>query len=76
MWDKRYNTTEYVYGTAPNDFLSGAVTGIPQGRTLCIAEGEGRNAVFLAEHGHQARILYEGGRGMTDSERSQEAAVN
>jgi SAM-dependent methyltransferase len=25
---------------------------MPRDRTLCVAEGEGRNAVFLAEHGH------------------------
>lgn len=52
MWDQRYDTSEYVYGTAPNDFLASVVGKIPRGRTLCIAEGEGRNAVFLAEHGH------------------------
>jgi SAM-dependent methyltransferase len=52
MWDERYDTSEYVYGTAPNDFLASVVARIPRGRTLCIAEGEGRNAVFLAEHGH------------------------
>ena len=52
MWDQRYNTAEYVYGTDPNDFLANVIAEIPKGRTLCIAEGEGRNAVFLAEHGH------------------------
>jgi len=53
MWDQRYDTPEYVYGTDPNEFLAGVVAEISAGRTLCIAEGEGRNAVFLAEHGHQ-----------------------
>lgn len=53
MWDKRYDTTEYVYGTDPNAFLNEVVNQIPKGRTLCIAEGEGRNAVFLAEHGYE-----------------------
>lgn len=53
MWDKRYDTAEYVYGTDPNEFLNNVVEEMPIGRTLCIAEGEGRNAVFLAEHGHQ-----------------------
>lgn len=52
MWDERYNTTEYVYGTDPNAFLANVITQMPTGRTLCIAEGEGRNAVFLAGHGH------------------------
>ncbi|MGD2160741.1 MAG: class I SAM-dependent methyltransferase [Gammaproteobacteria bacterium] len=52
MWDERYNTTDYVYGTDPNTFLANIVAEMPRGRTLCVAEGEGRNAVFLAEHGH------------------------
>ena len=52
MWDKRYDTKDYVYGKDPNDFLAGVVDRIPKGKTLCIAEGEGRNAVFLAGHGH------------------------
>jgi hypothetical protein len=52
MWDERFNTTEYVYGTDPNAFLANVITQMPTGRTLCIAEGEGRNAVFLAGHGH------------------------
>ncbi len=53
MWDQRYDTDEYVYGTEPNDFLASVAGDIPVGRTLCIAEGEGRNAVYLAQHGHQ-----------------------
>ena len=52
MWDQRYDTADYVYGIDPNDFLADVIEHMPKGRTLCIAEGEGRNAVFLAEHGH------------------------
>lgn len=52
MWDQRYATEEYVYGTHPNEFLADAVAGLkPPCRVLCLAEGEGRNAVFLAERG-------------------------
>ena len=50
-WDDRYQGDEFVYGTAPNDFLRSQVERIPEGRVLCLAEGEGRNAVFLAEQG-------------------------
>jgi SAM-dependent methyltransferase len=53
MWDQRYNTADYVYGTRPNEFLADVAGGIPRGRVLCIAEGEGRNAVYLAELGHE-----------------------
>lgn len=51
-WDDRYDTEDYRYGTAPNDFLVEAVAGLPRGRALTLAEGEGRNAVFLAEQGY------------------------
>lgn len=52
MWDERYGTTDYVYGTAPNGFLEAHAHLLPPGEVLCLAEGEGRNAVFLARHGH------------------------
>lgn len=51
IWDARYQGDDFVYGTAPNDFLRSQVTHLPAGRVLCLAEGEGRNAVFLAEQG-------------------------
>jgi SAM-dependent methyltransferase len=51
MWDVRYNDTEYVYGTAPNEFLESVADQIPRGKVLSLAEGEGRNAVYLAELG-------------------------
>jgi len=51
-WDQRYGTDEYVYGVEPNDFLRAEAHRIPPGPLLCLAEGEGRNAVFLARLGH------------------------
>jgi len=50
-WDARYQGDDFVYGTAPNDFLRDQITRLPVGKVLCLAEGEGRNAVFLAERG-------------------------
>ncbi|MCO6043870.1 class I SAM-dependent methyltransferase [Aeoliella sp. ICT_H6.2] len=52
MWDERYSTDEYIYGTQPNDFLAARFSEIPQGKVLSLAEGEGRNAVFLARQGY------------------------
>lgn len=53
FWNSRYGSSaDYVYGTAPNDFLASAAAEIPAGPVLCLAEGEGRNAVFLAGRGH------------------------
>jgi SAM-dependent methyltransferase len=52
-WDERYDTEEYVFGTKPNDFLAEVVGEVPLGRLLCLADGEGRNGVFLAGLGHR-----------------------
>ena len=51
MWEQRYGTDEYLFGTEPNEFLRTSVSLLPTGSVLCLAEGEGRNAVFLAECG-------------------------
>jgi len=53
MWDERYSSPEYAFGTQPNDFLVSVASKIPQGRVLCLGEGEGRNAVYLASLGYE-----------------------
>lgn len=53
MWDEFYKEDGYRYGTSPNAFLAGVAGEIPKGRVLCLAEGEGRNAVYLAESGYE-----------------------
>lgn len=50
MWDERYATQEYVYGTEPNRFLVEQAS-LLQSPVLSLAEGEGRNAVYLARQG-------------------------
>ncbi len=51
-WDNRYAGAEYLYGTAPNDFVAEVALRVPPGPVLCLAEGEGRNAVYLAALGY------------------------
>jgi SAM-dependent methyltransferase len=52
FWDDRYGATEYVYGTEPSDFLAERYSALaPGGEILCLADGEGRNGVFLAMQG-------------------------
>lgn len=52
FWDNRFKEEDYVYGTEPNVFLAEAHSKLNlSGEALAIAEGEGRNAVFLAEQG-------------------------
>ena len=53
MWQQRYAEQAFAYGTAPNDFLAENVGKITGKKVLCVAEGEGRNGVFLAEHGFE-----------------------
>ena len=53
MWDERYSQHESVYGLEPNDFLAEHTGRIPRGRVLCLAEGEGRNALHLARAGYE-----------------------
>ena len=53
MWDQRYSSDSYAYGTEPNDFLVESVGSLPKGKVLCLAEGEGRNAVWLAQQGRE-----------------------
>ena len=50
-WDRRYDRAEYVWHVAPNRFLPELVAGLPVGRALDLACGEGRNAVWLAQQG-------------------------
>ena len=52
-WDDRYDKYGYIYGTEPLDFLRDNIDLLPQGKTLVLAIGEGRNAVFLAEQGFE-----------------------
>ena len=57
MWDERYRCDEYVYGTEPNQFLHNNFRRITGRKVLCLAEGEGRNAVFLARQGYEVTAV-------------------
>ena len=58
FWNQRFSAEDYIYGTAPNDFLAQHYRQIPAGgRVLSLGEGEGRNAVFLARQGYQVTAV-------------------
>jgi SAM-dependent methyltransferase len=57
MWDERYSAKEYAYGIEPNDFLKANVNALLKGSILSLAEGEGRNAVFLAKQGYDVTAV-------------------
>jgi SAM-dependent methyltransferase len=50
MWNERYASNEFAYGTEPNSFLVQNAN-LLTSPVLSLAEGEGRNAVFLASLG-------------------------
>ena len=58
---RRYSKEDYHYGTQPNDFLKAnaevLLSGQSNPQVLCLADGEGRNSVYLAEQGAQATAV-------------------
>ena len=51
-WETRFSVPDYVFGTAPNVFLASQAHRLARGqRALTLADGEGRNGVWLAEQG-------------------------
>jgi cyclopropane fatty-acyl-phospholipid synthase-like methyltransferase len=51
-WQERFGAPGYLFGTAPNAFLKSQAHLLRKGQTaLAVADGEGRNGVFLAEQG-------------------------
>ncbi|MDO6834899.1 class I SAM-dependent methyltransferase [Pseudoalteromonas carrageenovora] len=57
MWDERYDSEQYAYGKEPNDFLAQQYQQLPKGNVISLAEGEGRNAVFLAKMGYSVTAV-------------------
>ena len=51
MWNKRFSTLEYVFGEEPNAFLVSQAARLGKGHALALADGEGRNSVWLARQG-------------------------
>ena len=51
-WEARFAVPQYAFGKEPNEFLKSCKSLLPlTGRALAVADGEGRNCVWLAEQG-------------------------
>ena len=51
-WNQRYAAENHLFGQEPNDYLRAQAHHLaPGGRVLCVADGDGRNSVWLARHG-------------------------
>jgi 2-polyprenyl-3-methyl-5-hydroxy-6-metoxy-1,4-benzoquinol methylase len=55
FWNKRFDTPDYIFGKAPNEYLQEQAQRYlkPGNAVLCVADGEGRNSVWLAKQGMQ-----------------------
>lgn len=57
-WDERYGVPDYVFGTEPNGFLRSQEARVRgHGKALCVADGEGRNGVWLAGLGLEVTAI-------------------
>jgi SAM-dependent methyltransferase len=56
-WNRRYAAKEFIWTVEANRFLVAEAAGLSPGRALDLAAGEGRNAVWLAEHGWTVRAV-------------------
>lgn len=57
-WDARYARTDYLFGTEPNAFLKRETKRLDKsGEVLCVADGEGRNSVWLAKQGFRIHAV-------------------
>ncbi len=68
FWDERFAEDGYAYGSEPNDFVREVAGRIPPGRVLCLAEGQGRNAVFLAGGGLEVTAMDQSRVGLEKAE--------
>jgi SAM-dependent methyltransferase len=58
MWNQRFAADYYIFGREPNEYLvSQAPLLPPGGRVLCVADGEGRNSVWLASQSMQVEAF-------------------
>ncbi len=52
LWDRRYAQDDYLFGVEPNAFLVRQAGRLKPGQVaLAVADGEGRNGVWLAQQG-------------------------
>ncbi|HQR21872.1 MAG TPA: class I SAM-dependent methyltransferase [Burkholderiaceae bacterium] len=57
-WNRRFDTDEFLFGVEPNAWLREHARLLPpRGRVLCVADGEGRNSVWLARQGFEVEAF-------------------
>jgi len=58
VWNQKFNREDFLYGENPNEFIKENSSFFkPKSRILCLGEGEGRNALYLAKQGFRVEAL-------------------
>jgi SAM-dependent methyltransferase len=58
FWNKKFSRDGYLYGTKPNQFIKNSYDNFKKSeKVLCLGEGEGRNAIFLAKNGYDVEAI-------------------
>ena len=64
FWNEKFANADYAYGTDPNEFLAASVEKLKRGTALSLAEGEGRNAAWLAQQGFTVSSIEQSEKGV------------
>ncbi|MDF0602849.1 class I SAM-dependent methyltransferase [Psychromarinibacter sp. C21-152] len=77
-WDARYDREDYLFGTEPAKFVVAHGGRVPQGaHVLAVADGEGRNSVWLAKRGVRVTSMDSSEKGLAKARRlAEEAGVS
>lgn len=74
FWNERFGGEDYFYGTSPNAFLASQASRLsPCLSALSVADGEGRNGVWLAEQGLDVRAIDFSEKGLQKSRKLAES---
>ncbi|MEL7116319.1 MAG: class I SAM-dependent methyltransferase [Pseudomonadota bacterium] len=74
-WNTRYESEDYLFGTAPTPFVTRHAAHLPEAADLlAVADGEGRNSVWLAQQGHQVSAFDISDNALAKAQRLAEAA--
>ena len=58
FWNSKFSRDGFLYGLKPNAFIASKVKSFPKNaKVLCLGEGEGRNAIFLAKKGFEVTAI-------------------
>jgi len=58
FWNSKFSRDGFLYGLKPNAFISSKIKSFPKNaKILCLGEGEGRNAIFLAKKGFEVTAI-------------------